>query len=122
NSPLVESPRALLDVKRMSLPNGDYTLEISFLDVHDPANRDVFKTPLKVDVGNSIYLSEVQLLRSFRPDNSDNPFTKNGYFLEPLPINFYDRGAAILAFYAEIYPSDQVVTDATYLVRYFIEQ
>ncbi|MCE7921934.1 MAG: GWxTD domain-containing protein [Haliscomenobacteraceae bacterium CHB4] len=122
NSPLVESPRALLDVKRMSLSNGDYTLEITFQDVHDPENRDVFKTPLKVDVGNTIYLSEVQLLRSFRPDNSDNPFTKNGYFLEPLPFNFYDKGAALLAFYSEIYYSDKVVTDATYLVRYFIEQ
>lgn len=122
NSPLLELPIALLDVKRMSLPNGEYTLEITFQDVHDAENKDAFKTALKVEIGNTIHLSEVQLLRSFRPDNSDNPFTKNGYFLEPLPFHFYDRGATLLAFYAEIYHSNQNVADANYLVRYFIEQ
>jgi GWxTD domain-containing protein len=122
NSPLVELPRALLDVKRMSLANGEYTLEITFQDVHDAENKDSFTTTFKVEISEKIHLTEVQLLRSFRPDDSDNPFTKNGYFLEPLPFFFYDRGATLLAFYAEIYHSNPNVTDATYLVRYFIEQ
>lgn len=122
NSPLVASPQALLDVKRMSLPVGEYTLEITFQDMNDPENKDVFTTPLSVAISEKIHLSEVQLLRSFRPDNSDNPFVKNGYFLEPLPFNFYDRGAAMLAFYAEIYHSDKSVEGESYLVRYFIEQ
>lgn len=122
NSPLLESPGALLDVKRMALPNGEYTLEITFQDIHDAENKDAYKTPFKVEIGNGIHLSEVQLLRSFRPDNSDNLFTKNGYFLEPLPFHFYDRGATRLVFYAEIYHSDKNAADAGYLVRYFIEQ
>ncbi|GAB4494171.1 MAG: hypothetical protein OHK0019_19760 [Saprospiraceae bacterium] len=122
NSPLVEFPRALLDVKRMALPNGNYTLEITFQDVRDPENKDAFTAPIKVAVGNEILLSEVQLLRSFKPDDSNSPFTKNGYFLEPLPFNFYDKGATLLAFYAEIYHSNKNITESGYLVRYFIEQ
>jgi GWxTD domain-containing protein len=123
NSPLVEFPRALLDVKRMSLPNGDYTLEITFQDIHDAENKDSFAAPLKVDIGEKIHLSELQLLRSFQRDDSENPFVKNGYFLEPLPFGFYDRGATLLAFYAEIYHSDKSITASSqYLVRYFIEQ
>ncbi len=122
NSPEVASPRALLDVKRMSLPAGEYSLEITFQDVNNAENKDVFKTPLKVEIGDKIHLSEIQLLRSFRPDNTESPFTKNGFFLEPLPFNFYDRGATTLGFYAEIYHSSQSIADATYLVRYFIEQ
>jgi GWxTD domain-containing protein len=122
NSPLVEFPRALLDVKRMSLPNGDYTLEITFQDVHDAENKDSFKTTFKVEIGEKIHLSDVQLLRSFSRDDSENPFVKNGYFLEPLPFNFYDRGATTLAFYAEIYHSDKGLATPQYLVRYFIEQ
>jgi len=122
NSPLVDFPEALLDVKRMVVPAGTYTLEITFQDVNDPNNKDVFSTPLTVAISDKIHLSEVQLLRSFRADNSGSPFTKNGYFLEPLPFNFYDKGAALLAFYAEIYHSDKSVPDAGYLVRYFIEQ
>jgi len=122
NSPLVEMPQNLLDVKRLSIPNGEYTLEIAFQDIRDPENRDSFSTPLKVDVGDNVYLSEVQLLRGFRPDNSDNPFTKNGYYLEPLPFGFYDRSATLLAFYAEIYHSDRIAGAGSYLVRYFIEE
>ncbi|MCW5921047.1 MAG: GWxTD domain-containing protein [Saprospiraceae bacterium] len=122
NSPLVDFPQALLDVKRMSLPNGDYLLEISFVDVNDPENKALFKRPLKVAVGTQIHLSEVQLLRSFRRDDTDNPFTKNGFFLEPLPFLFYDQGAKLLAFYAEIYHSNKDIQDPAYLVRYFIEQ
>lgn len=121
NSPPVEVPQALLDVKRMVLQPGEYILEITFQDLNDPANTDAYSAPLNVRINEAIHLTEVQLLRSFRPDNSDNPFSKNGYFLEPLPFNFYDRGAPTLAFYAEIYHSNKSVTDA-YLVRYFIEQ
>lgn len=122
NSPLVEFPQHLLDVKRMNLPNGDYTLEITFQDVHDAENKDTYTSPLKVAVGEKIHLSEVQLLRGFRPDNSDSPFSKNGYYLEPLPFNFYDRNAVLLAFYAEIYHSDKSIAGDSYLVRYFIEE
>lgn len=122
NSPLVEFPQHLLDVKRMNLPNGDYTLEITFQDVHDAENKDSYISPLKVAVGEKIHLSEVQLLRGFRPDNSDSPFSKNGYYLEPLPFNFYDRNAVLLAFYAEIYHSDKSIAGDNYLVRYFIEE
>lgn len=122
NSPLVEYPRNLLDAKRMSLPNGDYTLEITFQDVHDAENKDFFSAPLKIAVGEKIHLSEVQLLRGFRPDNSESVFTKNGYYLEPLPFNFYDRGSVQLAFYAEIYHSDKSIAGTNYMVRYFIEE
>lgn len=122
NSPLVTAPQALLDVKRMAVPNGNYTLEVSFQDVNSPTNQDVFKAPLTVAVENKLYLSDIQLLRSFRPDVSGSPFTKNGYFLEPLPFGFYDRDGVTLAFYAEIYHSDLNVADGQYQVRYFIEK
>ena len=122
NSPLVDIPQNLLDVKRLSIPNGEYTLEISFQDINDAENKDSYAAPLLVAIDENIHLSEVQLLRGFRADNSDNPFTKNGYYLEPLPFNFYDRSAVLLAFYAEIYHSNHSIVDADYSVRYFIEQ
>lgn len=122
NSPVVQTPQSLLDVKRLSLANGDYDLEIRFQDLNTPDNKDVFKSPLKVAVGAQLYLSELQLLRGFRKDESESPFTKNGYYLEPLPFNFYDRNAISLAFYAEMYHTASVVKSENYLVRYFIER
>jgi len=123
NSPFVAVPQTLLDVKRFVVPNGDYELEVICTDVNNPANKDSYVTPIKVAViSDKIYLSEVQLLRGFKADNSDSPFSKNGYFLEPLPFSFYDKNAVRLAFYTEVYYSSKSVTPEGYLVRYFIEQ
>lgn len=122
-SPLVEVPRALLDVKRLAVPNGAYVLEISCVDVNDTTNTDRMEIPLLVDITDQIYLSQPQLLRGFRADNSEGPFNKNGYYLEPLPFAFYDRYATKLAFYTEIYNSNKSLgTDESYTVRYLIEQ
>lgn len=122
SSPLVTIPKELLDVKRLNVPQGDYTLEVTVQDVNDPENSDQFSTPLRVRFDGKIALSEVQLLRGFRADDSDNPFAKNGYYLEPLPFNFYDRYATLLAFYAEIYHTDKSIAEEKYRVRYLIEK
>ena len=122
NSPLVDIPQALLDVKRLFLAAGTYELEISFQDIYDPENTKQFQSPLVVNPGPDLYLSDLLLLRSYRPDNSNSPFNKNGYFLEPLPFHFYDRGATMLAFYAEIYFAAKSIKEETYAIRYFIEQ
>lgn len=123
NSPITESPATLLDVKRFGLPNGNYELEIQFTDKHDSKNADTFKATFEVAFSEKIHLSEPLLLRSFKPDlSTENPFVKNGYFLEPLPFNFYDRTATRLAFYAEIYNSNKVSGLSDYAVRSVIEQ
>ena len=80
-SPLVPVPEALLDVKRMAIPPGNYTLEVSVQDVQDATNTDQFSSPLSAVLDGKIALSEVQLLRGFKPDNSDSPFSKNGFYL-----------------------------------------
>jgi GWxTD domain-containing protein len=124
NSPVVARPEHLLDVKRFMLKPGAYTLEVLVTDLNNPESKDVYTTTVTAEVPPSkTYLSEVQLLRSYRPDNSESPFTKNGFYLEPLPFNFYDRGATRLLFYAETYHSlAHLGADNTYLVRYVIEQ
>ncbi len=122
SSPLVGYPQDLLDVKRLFVPAGEYQLEITFQDIHDANNTQSYASPLNIDLGPGAYLSDILLLRSFRPDESESPFTKNGYFLEPLPFRFYDRTSTMLAFYAEIYHSGKVVKGDSYLVRYVLEQ
>lgn len=122
NSPRVGIPQDLLDVKRMFLPPGDYTLEVSLTDLHDTENTRSVVKPLKVDLGNAAYMTDLLLLRNYRPEESDNPFVKNGYFLEPLPFAYYDRKATMLAFYAEVYHSNKSIPSGNYLVRYTIEQ
>ncbi len=121
-SPIVDFPDDLLDVKRMSLAPGEYTLEVTAQDINDPENKSQFSKPVSVKFGDKIALSELQLLRGFRADNSDSPFSKNGYYMEPLPFNFYDRYATLLAFYAEIYHADKSIPEGKFRVRYMIEK
>ena len=122
NSPEVQSPESLLDVKRFMVPNGEYTLEVNTKDVHDPANTDQFQTPLNVQISDGLYLSEIVLLRDFRPEDGESPFHKNGFYLEPLPFAFYDRAALTLAFYAEIYHTKADFPNGQYSLRYVIER
>jgi GWxTD domain-containing protein len=121
NSPLLDAPANLLDVKRFGIENGKFEVEITFIDVNNRDNRREISFPLQIEIGEKPYMAELQLLRSFKPDESTNPFTKNGFYLEPLPFNFYNRNAQRVAFYTEIYHSDKFATEP-YLVRYFIEE
>ncbi len=122
NSPLVKFPQSLLDVKRMQVPAGEYVLEVRVQDLNDSLNNKIIQQPLVVAAPKSIYLSEVQFLRGFKADESNNPFTKNGYFMKPLPFAFYDKSLKKLAFYAEVYHADKSIRDGEYLVRYFIQE
>lgn len=121
-SPLVKFPETLLDVKRFNIDPGDYSLDVTVTDVNDEANVSHFNRSFQVKNEDQVALSDIQLLRGFRPDNSDNSFTKNGFYLEPLPFNFYDRNATTLAFYAEMYHTDKAITADKYRVRYVVEK
>ncbi len=124
NSPALPFPNVLLDVRRLAVPNGNYTLEIKATDLLVPGNFVVYTKPVTVNIQPSLYLSEIHLLRAYAKDTSQikHPLHKNGYVLEPLPFNFYEKSATKLAFYTEIYYTSTVVTDPTYFFRYIIEK
>lgn len=121
-SPLVRHAQSLLDVKRLRVPNGTYTLDITVQDLQAENNRFSYQKPLVVNVPTQLYMTEVQLLRSFRSETGESVFAKNGFYMEALPYAFYDRAATTLNFYAEIYNSQTLPADKSYLVRYFIEE
>ncbi|MBN8685176.1 MAG: GWxTD domain-containing protein [Chitinophagales bacterium] len=124
-SPLVSLPRTLLDLKRLAVPgNGEYTLELSLQDAHDAENNATLTRNISILIGNGLYMSELQLLRQVSPaENPENPFVKNGLYMEPLPFNFYDRDATAMTFYAEVYNAEKVIPAGTpYVVRYMIDE
>lgn len=128
--PLIEQP-SILDVKRLSIPaknfasdsaNLPYTLEVHGIDLNKLENKKVIRKSLEVPVKPGFYMSEIQLLRGFFADTTNSPFVKSGYYLEPLPFSFYDKRATILTFYAEIYNSNQIISDDSYILRLIMEQ
>lgn len=121
NSPLTMKPIDFIDLKRYSLENGEYELEILVQDLNNDSNNKKFTAPLSVNyAGKELMQSDVQLLASYKPSKAQNAFVKNGIYMEPLPFNFYSKRYAKLLFYAEVYNLDQKLK-GDYKVRYLIE-
>ena len=122
NSPRSPFPMDFIDQRRFGLENGTYTIEVTVKDLHLEDNTKVFDQVFTLDFEREkIQQSDIQLLSSFRPDSTSNQYTKNGYYLESLPFNFYNKNHSQLIFYSEIYNTDQVL-DEEFVIRYAVER
>ena len=121
-SPLSKSPKDFIDLKRYALPDGDYDMEVSVKDQRKPANAKTYNANFKIEYGSKLLLqSDLQLLASFKKDDSKSPMVKNGYYLETLPFNFYHKKLSRLIVYNEIYNATEAM-ELPFLVRYYIEK
>ncbi len=112
-----------IDLKRYALQDGDYDVEVSVTDAHQLKNARTFTQPIHVNFEkNKVQQSDIQLLSNFKADStSGSALVKNGYALESVPFGFYDKNAFKLAFYHEIYHTDQVIKD-DFLLTFGIEK
>ncbi|RME97147.1 MAG: GWxTD domain-containing protein [Bacteroidetes bacterium] len=110
NSPVGRQIVDFVDLKRYGLPPGEYRLKVEVTDTHDSTRRRSYYTDLPIDApANAIQQSDIQLLASIAPAQEGDPLEKGGVRMEPLPYNFYGRGANTLAFYHEVYGSDLAI-------------
>jgi len=121
NSPATTIRKDFIDLKRYSLPNGEYQLIVDIIDKGNPENKRQFDTPviMKYDQ-EQLFQSDIQLLASYKKATTENSLVKSGIEIEPLPFNWYHRKANELIFYNEIYNSDEKVGD-TYFISYSIQ-
>jgi len=121
-SPLTESVVNFVDQKRYALSNGKYKIEVVLTDLNQTANIKNWTQDLTLDYSTEkLEQSDIQLLGNFKESEPIPGFTKNGYFLETLPFNFYNKKTETLSFYNEIYNADKAINDE-FLVRYFIDE
>ncbi len=115
---------AFLDQQRFSLENGEYTLEISVMDLNNSS-----KTPYKAEQtivvnmpADHPVVSDILLVDTYNNAKTPSEFTKNGYDLIPRVYAYYLRNNNTLTFYAEAYNSDKYFKDGgQYMVNYYIE-
>ncbi|UPL49929.1 hypothetical protein [Hymenobacter sublimis] len=92
--------------KRISLPEGRYTLRAHMRDQYRAANVDIVEVPLIVEfgVGKPLLSSVVLLSRpASRSAVEANNFIRNGLSLTRAAGGLYARGMDKLYFYAELY-------------------
>ncbi len=103
-SPFAEKPIHFMDLKRYVLPEGDYELEVQMRDLAKADNELLRRFPVRVDYEpDRAAISDIRLLTGIVPAETEGPFVRNGYFMEPLAFNFCDKKAERLFFYLELY-------------------
>jgi GWxTD domain-containing protein len=121
-SPATIDPANFFEMQRIALPNGTYDIEVQMKDLHKAENKATYRSVFIVDYDDkNLRMSDISLLNNYRADSSDSKYTKNGYFMEPLPFQYYDRSATKLIFYNEVYNTDKTIGD-DFLFSYSIEK
>lgn len=124
SSPKSSSQEDFIDLKRFALPDGEYQIEVSIQDNQDAENVVRYDGAIKMDYpkdANVLLQSDIELLASVKKsEKEEHVLVKNGFFVEPLPHNFYHKNLDKLIFYNEIYDTDKKIGD-DFQVSYGIE-
>ena len=118
-SPEVEKRKNFFDIKRYSLPEGNYTLETRITDSEGTGEAYIQTDSISVFFEkNKLQQSDILLLSDIKKDTLNNTLAKNGYIMEPLSGNFYNKNANTLLLYHEIYHS--ILLDDAFALSYAI--
>ncbi|MEM6398114.1 MAG: GWxTD domain-containing protein [Bacteroidota bacterium] len=109
-SPVTDGQRKdFLDFRRYKLKPGTYALTLEITDAADETNKKEYQAEIDLPVWpDTPMLCDGMLLSSVeKSDNVESPLYRHGLLMEPLPFNFYGRGANTLHVYSEAYGMDQ---------------
>lgn len=124
HSPLVQDTSninfSIIEEKRLFIPEQVAALDILISDVNDPGN--VFRhTEAVVPIAaEGLELSGIQFVDSYKPSSGDDPFTKNGYSMQPWSMNYFPTEKNTLILYGELYHSDEYFKTEPFLITFDI--
>lgn len=111
-----------LDQKRIKLPNGKYTLQLIIQDNNNLSNKDIVNQDFEINFPpQSIAVSDIIFLESFTKAKSNNQFSRNGFEMIPFVNNFLPTNVSKLTFYAEIYNTQKVAPNESFLLTYYLQ-
>lgn len=111
-----------LDQKRFNLPNGKYTLQLIIQDNNNVSNKDIVNQEFEINFpSNTIAVSDIIFLESYKKASVNNQFIRNGFEMIPYVNNFLPTNVSKLTFYAEIYNTQKVAPNESFLLSYYIQ-
>jgi len=112
-----------IDQQRFTLPNGNYSYQLIIADKNSSLpsyniNQDIF-----IDYPqNSINISGIELIESYKKTITPAIVSKSGYDLIPYVSDFYPEKIKKITFYSEIYNAEKILGKGeAFLLSYFIE-
>ena len=114
---------AFIDQQRFTLPNGEYRMEISVIDLN-AENRVPSHDVMTVTVNfpdNVPAISDILFFDEFTKAEQPSACTKSGLDFLPRVYSFYGSTDSKLKFYTELYNSNKIYDEGKFLVSYYIE-
>ncbi len=113
----------LTDLKRVSLPNGNYSVEIYLEDLNNKQLKGFISEGISINnKTDSLSFSDIELVESYNESKSKTIYTKRGYEIQPYTIQYYPTALAKLTFYAEIYNTDKYFQLDNFLTSIYIRE
>lgn len=111
-----------IDQKRFNLANGKYTMQLIIQDNNNTTNKDIVNQDFEINFPtNSINISDIIFLESYTKSTTNNQFNRNGYEMIPFVNNFLPTAVNKLSFYAEIYNTQKIAPNESFLLSYYIQ-
>ncbi len=112
-----------IDQQRFSLENGEYEMELEISDKN--STQAPFKHKEKINIRydqETVRFSEIELIESATPTQTQNILSKSGYDLVPYVSKYYPANYNVLNFYAELYNMNVAMKEKEkFLLSYFIQ-
>ena len=113
---------AFIDQQRFSLPNGEYEMSISIMDMNSGNALPTESVTVAVDFKDEMpAVSDILLFDAYAKAEKQSPCTKSGFDFLPRVYPFYGSSEDKLKFYTELYNSDKLYDEGKFLVNYYIE-
>ncbi|MCS6990984.1 MAG: GWxTD domain-containing protein [Chitinophagales bacterium] len=111
----------LLDLHRVFLPPGEYTVKLYASDANRPEVNASFSQGVDARFSRQEpAVSEITLVQHFQPAGQPNIYTKYGFDIKPLVVPYFGPEQNRLDFYAEIYNTDLTARTDDVIVFYSV--
>ena len=113
------SNHLFLDVQRYTLAPGDYRLDLSYQDRHDPVNNDTLFLSHKLmipDYSNGVDVSEALFVERTEESKGKGMLNRGDVDQFPYVSRFFNKTEDTLRFYHEVYGLDSA-EDSIFLAR-----
>jgi GWxTD domain-containing protein len=112
----------ILDLRRVALPDGEYTVKLKVKDVNRPERIQEITQGLNVSFDRAkVSVSDIELIQTYSPTTEKNLYSKNGYDIKPLASSLLPTAVERLPFYAEIYNAASVAGGSDLVITYAIK-
>lgn len=113
----------LADLKRVSLPNGDYSVELYLQDDNNPEAKGFVTESISIHFKpDSLSFSDIELVANYSEEKEKSIYNKHGYEIEPYTIEYYPTAISKLTFYSEVYHTTEYFGTENFLSSIYIRE